>query len=142
MIEGQGADVEGEGKPASAELVHYIHRHKTAALIETCCRLGAACARVSDEVAEQLARYGQHLGVAFQIADDMLDETSTAEQLGKTVGKDAAVAKQTYPAVFGMAESERQAVREMGAALAALEVFGGRADRLRELARYVIRRDH
>jgi len=142
MIEGQGADVEGEGKPPSEQLVNYIHRHKTAALIETCCRLGAACARVSNEVVEHLARYGQHLGIAFQIADDMLDETSTSEQLGKTVGKDAAVSKQTYPAVFGLEESDRQAVREMGAALAALEVFGGRADRLRALARYVVRRDH
>jgi geranylgeranyl diphosphate synthase type II len=141
MIEGQGADLAGEGQPASRELVQYIHRHKTATLIETCCRLGALCAGASSDAAVALARYGRHLGLAFQIADDLLDATGSPEQMGKRVGKDAVQAKQTYPAAFGLEESQAQARVEVDAALAALDSFGGRADRLRDLARYVIRRD-
>lgn len=141
MIEGQGADIAGEGQPANGELVEYVHLHKTAALIETCCRLGATCARAHEDVVAALARYGRHLGLAFQITDDLLDETGTTEQMGKRVGKDAVVAKQTYPAAFGLAASQAQAEREIEAALAALEPFGGRAAHLRALAQFVLRRD-
>jgi geranylgeranyl pyrophosphate synthase len=142
MIEGQGADLEGETHPADRELVQYIHEHKTAALIETCCRLGALCAGASGDAVAAVARYGRHLGLAFQIADDLLDATGSSQQLGKQVGKDAAAAKQTYPAAFGLEASRTEAAREVEAALHALDSFGGRADRLRDLARYVIRRDH
>ncbi len=141
MIEGQAADVEGEGRAAAAELVEYIHQRKTAALIETCCRLGATCAGASAEVVGALAGYGRHLGLAFQISDDLLDATGSAEALGKRVGKDAIVAKQTYPAAFGLAESEARARQEVDAALRSLDLFGGQADRLRDLACYVIQRD-
>ncbi|MCK4342932.1 MAG: polyprenyl synthetase family protein [Phycisphaerae bacterium] len=141
MIEGQGADIAGEGQPADGELVQYIHRHKTAALIETCCRLGAICAAASTELTDALTHYGHHLGLAFQIADDRLDATGSQEKMGKRVGKDADVAKQTYPAAFGLEESAAQAAREMEAALRALEPFGRQAEHLRSLARYVIQRD-
>ncbi len=141
MIEGQGADIAGEARATDGKLVEYIHLHKTAALIETCCRLGATCAGASDDAVTALARYGRHLGVAFQIADDLLDATGAAERVGKGVGKDAAATKQTYPAAFGLAESQTRARREIEETMRALEPFGGRADRLRELARYVIRRD-
>ncbi len=141
MIEGQGADLEGEHRPVDAELVRHIHAHKTAALIETGCRLGALCAGASGDAVAALARYGHHLGLAFQITDDLLDVTSTTEKMGKQVGKDGEASKQTYPAAFGVAESEQQARVEVAAALRVLELFGGRADRLRDLARYVLRRD-
>ncbi len=88
-----------------------------------------------------MARYGRHLGLAFQITDDLLDVTGSSGQVGKRVGKDAAAAKQTYPAALGVAESETQAQREVELALKALEPFGSRADRLRDLAWYVIRRE-
>jgi geranylgeranyl diphosphate synthase, type II len=142
MIEGQGADIEGESRPTDANLVRYIHEHKTAALISACCRLGPLCATAADDVRAALTQYGRHLGLAFQITDDLLDTTSSAEQLGKRAGKDAAAAKQTYPAAFGTEESKAQARREVEAALRILDPFGSRADRLRDLARYVIGRDH
>ncbi len=142
MIEGQGADVENEDRPTDGELVHYIHEHKTAALIETCCRLGALCAGASGDAVTALARYGRHLGLAFQIMDDLLDVTGSPEKLGKGVRKDAAAAKQTYPAAFGLEDSRAQAWREVESALHVLDCFGSRADRLRDLARYVVTRDH
>jgi geranylgeranyl diphosphate synthase type II len=142
MIAGQAADVDNEQRAADRELVRYIHQHKTAALIEACCRLGTQAADAPADVVVALGRYGRHLGLAFQITDDLLDQQGNEEQLGKHVGKDAAASKQTYPAAFGIEESRAQAAREVDAALAALESFGGRADRLRDLARYVICRDH
>ncbi len=141
MIEGQGADIEGEQRPTDGDLVNYIHHNKTAALIETSCRLGAICAGATDDRQTALARYGRHLGLAFQITDDLLDHTSTTEKMGKAVHKDDAAAKQTYPAAFGLDASRAQARREVDAALGALTSFGGRAERLRDLARYVLRRD-
>jgi len=141
MIEGQGGDLAGESRPTDVELVQYIHQHKTAALIEACCRMGAVCAGASGDAIAALARYGRHLGLAFQIADDLLDATGSAEEVGKRVGKDAAAAKQTWPAAHGVAESRVQARQEIEAALRVLASFGGRADRLRDLARYIIRRD-
>ncbi len=142
MIEGQGADIEGEGRTADKDLVTYIHERKTAALIETSCRLGATCAGASEDVVEALVRYGHHLGLAFQIADDLLDATGSTEKMGKRVGKDATVDKQTYPAAFGIEASRAQARREAKAALQALEPFGPRAERLRDLAHFVIRREN
>jgi len=142
MIEGQGADIENEGRPADLELVRYIHARKTAALIEACCRLGALSAGAAEENVATLAQYGHHLGLAFQIMDDVLDASGAVEKLGKSVHKDAVAAKQTYPATLGLAESRAQAGREVEAALKVLDPFGSRAERLRDLARYVICRDH
>ncbi len=141
MIVGQGADIAGEQRPTDAELVRFIHRHKTARLIETACVLGAIAARAEPARQEALALYGRHLGLAFQIADDLLDATGDAEKLGKRVGKDAGEAKQTYPAAHGIDESRRQAIREIAAACDALEPFGPAADNLRHLARFVVERD-
>lgn len=142
MIAGQAADIEGEDRPTDGELVRYIHRHKTAALIETACRLGALCAGAERPEQDSLACFGRHLGLAFQITDDLLDAGGAEARLGKRVGKDAAASKQTWPAAFGTLESVAQAEREVAAAVAALEPFGPRAQRLRELAEYVLRRDH
>lgn len=142
MIEGQDADMAGESRPPEQALVDYIHAHKTAALLETSCRLGALCAGAATTAVAALGTYGQHLGIAFQIADDLLDARGTVEQMGKAVGKDAAANKQTSPAVLGIAASEARAHAEVTHALTALETFGAAADRLRDLARYVVRREH
>ncbi len=141
MVEGQGADIEGEGRPPNAGLVNFIHMHKTARLIETCCRLGAICARAGDDTVEALGEYGRHLGLAFQIVDDLLDCTGSTAVLGKRTQKDADVCKQTYPAVFGDEESRKQARRETDDAIAALRIFGDKAGNLRGLARFVLSRD-
>ena len=91
---------------------------------------------------DALGRFGQHLGLAFQITDDLLDATGSAEAVGKQVGKDADAAKQTYPAAFGIEASQTRARQEIETALIALESFGPAAERLRAMARYVIARDH
>ena len=141
MVVGQAADVAGEQQPIDRERVAFIHRHKTARLLETACTLGALCARASIEQVERVADYGRHFGLAFQIVDDLLDRTGTTADLGKRVGKDADVSKQTYPAAFGLEESRRQARTKVEAAVAALAPLGEGAERLRDLARYVLTRD-
>jgi len=140
MIKGQSADLAGEDQDPDGQLTRYIHQNKTAALIETCCRLGATCAGAPGDAVAALARYGRHLGLAFQITDDLLDATGTTESMGKLVGKDAGAGKQTYLAAFGLEQSRAQARREAESALRVLDSFGGGADRLRDLARYVLGR--
>ena len=113
---------------------------KTAALIRCACRMGAICAGASHEKTEALGRFGFELGIAFQITDDMLDVTSTPEQLGKATQKDSAAGKLTYPEVFGMDESAGEARTHIDQAKKDLEDFGPEADNLRALADYVISR--
>jgi len=141
MIVGQGADIAGQQQPSDPALVRFIHRNKTARLIETACRLGALAADAPAARVEALGTYGHHLGLAFQIRDDLLDAAGSTDRAGKRVAKDVAAAKQTYPAAFGLEQSQRLAAAEVAAAVAALVPFGSRADRLRALARYVLRRD-
>lgn len=141
MIEGQAADIAGEHLPPEATLVDFIHRHKTGRLIEASCRLGALCSGAGDAQLTALSDYGRHLGLAFQIVDDVLDCTSSTEQLGKRAGKDAGESKQTYPAVHGIEESRRRARQAADDAIAALTPFGERARWLGGLARYVVSRD-
>ena len=141
MVLGQGADLAGEKSPTDADLVRFIHQHKTARLLEASCRLGSLCAGSSADETEWVTGYGRRLGLAFQISDDLLDCTGTAAALGKRVGKDATEFKQTYPAAFGIEESRRRAQVEIEAAIAALEPFGRATDNLRHLARYVVGRD-
>jgi len=102
--------------------------------------MGAIAARASAGQLAALTRYGQHVGLAFQIVDDLLDVEQPSEQLGKTAGKDAQQGKITFPAVYGLAESRRRAEEEAARAGAALEGFGERAARLRELADYIVQR--
>ncbi len=141
MVVGQAADIAGETRPIDAELVHFIHVHKTSRLIAAACRMGAISAGASAALAQSLGRYGAHLGVAFQIVDDLLDATGTSTTLGKRAGKDAVESKQTYPAAFGLDQSRARAEQEINAALAAVESLGERGGVLRELARYVVSRD-
>jgi geranylgeranyl pyrophosphate synthase len=142
MIGGQTADVLGEREPASLDLATYIHERKTAALFAAACQLGAIAGGAGDAAIDALGLYGRHIGRAFQIADDLLDVTSSAAQAGKNVGKDAAAGKQTFPRCVGMQGSRDAAADAVRQAVDALSGFGPAADDLRALAAYVIERDY
>ncbi len=142
MIGGQTADVVSETKPPALELAMYIHDRKTARLFETACRLGALAGGGNAEAVGMLGRYGQSLGRAFQIADDLLDVTGRAATVGKEVGKDAGASKQTFPLSVGIERSRAAANHAADAAAGALNPFGAQADDLRALARYVVDRNY
>lgn len=141
MVVGQAADLEGEKHAADLDRVAFIHARKTAALIEACCAIGAAIADADQATRKRLSDFGRHLGLAFQITDDLLDCTQTTETLGKQSGSDQAVGKQTWPAAVGIEASRKRAADEVTAALSALECWDARADGLRGLARFVLSRD-
>jgi geranylgeranyl diphosphate synthase type II len=140
MIGGQVADLEGEGKPPEATLLETIHRAKTGALLRASLRLGAICAGAIDAEYEALSCYGEHIGLAFQIVDDILDVEESSAALGKTAGKDAQQHKITFPAVYGLESSRRMAEAECARAHQVLQPFGPRAAGLAELADLIIRR--
>jgi geranylgeranyl diphosphate synthase type II len=140
MIGGQLADLEAEGQSVGAAEVEAIHRAKTAALIRAAVRAGARYAGANADELERLSRFGQHLGLAFQIIDDWLDVQSSPEQLGKSTRKDAARRKATYPAVFGLERSRALACETVEQAVAELAPLGARAQILRELAHYLLAR--
>jgi geranylgeranyl diphosphate synthase type II len=140
MIGGQVHDIEGEGQPPTAELLESIHRAKTGALLRASVRMGAICAGATPEEYEALSCYGEHVGLAFQIVDDLLDVEQSSEELGKTAGKDAEQGKITFPAVYGLERSHQMAEQELAQAHATLEPFGKRALRLHELADLVVHR--
>ena len=140
MIGGQVADLEGEGKVPNAQLLESIHRAKTGALLRASLRMGAIYAGASAEQYGALSCYGEHVGLAFQIVDDILDVEESSEALGKTAGKDAEQHKITFPAVYGLAVSHRMADEECARAHAVLDLFGDRAARLHELADRIVRR--
>jgi geranylgeranyl diphosphate synthase, type II len=140
MIGGQVADLEGEGKPPDAQLLETIHRAKTGALLRASLRMGAIYAGASDAEYSALSCYGEHVGLAFQIVDDILDVEESSEALGKTAGKDAAQHKITFPAVYGLDASRRMAQEECRRAHEVLQPFGGRAGRLHELADLIVQR--
>jgi geranylgeranyl diphosphate synthase, type II len=140
MIGGQVADLEGEGRTPTPELLESIHRAKTGALLRASLRLGAIYAGAGDASYAALSCYGEHVGLAFQIVDDILDVEESSEALGKTAGKDAQQQKITFPAVYGLAESRRMAESECARAHAVLERFGDRAARLHELADLIVQR--
>jgi len=140
MIGGQATDILGEGKPTDLALVENIHLHKTAKLIEAATRLGAICAGASESQMNAAATFGRHLGLAFQIADDLLDVTGSAEEMGKAVAKDVEAGKQTYPAAVGVEAGRRAADDAAQRAREALDPFGPEADDLRQLVRFVVER--
>ncbi len=108
VIGGQTEDIAAEGKPPEANLLEYIHKNKTAALIRAACVMGGICADANIQTLENLATYGENLGLAFQITDDLLDESSTEEKLGKNIGSDRANEKMTWPALHGKEASQTQ----------------------------------
>lgn len=142
MIGGQTVDIAGQSKPPTLDLATYIHERKTARLFETSCRLGAMLGGGSGEAVDVLGRYGRELGRAFQIADDLLDLTSTSERLGKRTGKDAEAKKQTLPQCVGIEGSRAAAIEAADAAITELESFASQADDLRALATYVVDRNN
>ncbi len=141
LIAGQVADLEGEGKKISAGQLKYIHERKTSALLRCSVRLGGMSADCTAAQLEALGDFGYHVGLAFQIIDDILDVTQTSEQLGKTAGKDVAAQKATYPAIVGLEKSRKIAAELTDRAFAALEVFKGKAVALEALAEYLLKRD-
>jgi geranylgeranyl diphosphate synthase type II len=141
LIAGQVADLEGENKALSVAQLRYIHERKTSALLRSAVRLGGMSANCTKSQLGVLTVFGHHVGLAFQIIDDILDVTQTTEKLGKTAGKDAAARKATYPAIVGLEKSRRIAGRLTRRAFAALGVFRGRAKALEALAEYLLKRD-
>lgn len=141
MVGGQVADMDAEGHEITPADIEYIHRHKTGALIAAAATAGAMICGASAEHVAHLDDYGQSVGLAFQIADDILDVTGDFEKLGKTVGSDARHNKATYPRVFGVAESQRMAREQVDRAVASLDSFDRGADALRRIALYVVDRD-
>jgi len=140
MIGGQVVDLEAEHKKPDLATLEYIHRSKTAALITASVVSGGIYARARVEDIGRLRTYGQSIGLAFQIVDDVLDLTQTSEQLGKTAGKDKAAEKATYPALFGIEESLRQADALVDRACAELNEYGEAASTLKDLAHYLVER--
>lgn len=140
VIGGQVEDLAAEGKQPDADLVDYIHINKTAALIRASTRIGAICAGAQAAHLESLSRYGHCLGLAFQIADDILNVTSTPEQLGKPVGSDSALKKLTYIAVHGMEKSRQRALELAEESVACLAILPGNTAPLKDLARYTVNR--
>jgi geranylgeranyl diphosphate synthase type II len=140
MIGGQVLDLESEHLKPTAELVQAIHRAKTGALIRVSVVAGGVYAGGTAEDVARLDLFGRKAGLAFQIVDDVLDMTVDSEQLGKTAGKDLATEKATWPAVFGLEQSKRDAASLIDEAFAELAVYGSRADGLKSIARYIVER--
>ncbi len=140
MIGGQVNDIEGEKKVPTAFLLESIHRAKTGALLRASLRMGAIYAGATAEELAALSEYGEHVGLAFQIIDDVLDVEASSETLGKTAGKDAAQQKITFPAVYGLEHSRQMAEEERLAAHTALHAFDDQADRLRQIADFIVQR--
>lgn len=140
MVGGQAADMEFEGRTPSEESVTFIHKRKTAMPIEGAVRIGGIVAGASENVMAALSVYGRAVGLAFQIADDLLDLTGTVEQMGKAVGKDAAAGKLTYPAAVGIDAAMERARALAEQAIEALDPFGEPAWGMRSIARFIVER--
>jgi len=141
MVGGQVADVQSQAAAADEETLHYIHSRKTAAMIRVALRMGCLLVGASDEVLAALTSYGEHMGLAFQIADDILNVTGDPAQLGKGTGTDAARGKLTYPALYGLALSRQKAEELLALSLADCAPLGTEAEPLRAIARYVVERN-
>jgi geranylgeranyl diphosphate synthase, type II len=140
MIGGQVMDLEAEHSKPDAKTLEYIHRSKTGALITASLLTGCYYAGASAVEVQRVREFGRAAGLAFQIADDILDMTQTSEQLGKTAGKDQNAEKVTFPSLYGLEESERMAADLIASGCAALDSFGGRAETLKAIAKYLVER--
>jgi geranylgeranyl diphosphate synthase, type II len=140
MVGGQVADIEAEGRSIAPAELEYIHRSKTAALIRASVAAGAIGGGADDKDVEHLKRFGETIGWAFQVVDDILDVEESSASLGKTAGKDIAQKKATYPSIYGL-EKSRQFAKELeDRAMAEIAPYGERASRLRELADMIVHR--
>ena len=142
MVGGQTMDILCQGKEVGKELLEYIHTHKTGALIAAAVSGGAIIGGASSREYKALSKYGKKLGLAFQIIDDLLDIQGNVNQMGKAVHKDNILKKVTYPAFLGLQESKRLAQNLIAEAILYLQIFDKRADPLRELAKYIIKRSN
>jgi geranylgeranyl diphosphate synthase type II len=141
LIGGQVSDLESEGKAVSLPLLRFIHESKTAALLACAIRLGAMSANASQDQLEKLTIFGKSLGLAFQVIDDILDVTQTAEKLGKSAGKDLTAEKATYPSLLGLERSRKIARKLTEEAHAILKPFGSKANHLHGLADHLLSRE-
>jgi geranylgeranyl diphosphate synthase, type II len=143
LIAGQVADLEAEGRKVKRDQLRFIHENKTAAMLKSSVRLGAMSANADAKKLSAITQFGQRLGLAFQVIDDILDVTQTSEILGKSAGKDVAAKKATYPAVIGLQKSRAEARRLTRQAHSALSVFpGDDAEALHALANYLLEREY
>ncbi len=140
LVGGQVVDIESEGRDVDLPTVEYIHTHKTGALILACLRTGAKLGGASPEKLAAITRYGERVGLAFQIVDDILDVVGESSALGKPVGSDETRKKATYPGVVGIEESKRLAENLVKEAIVHLTLFEEEGEPLKEIARYLIRR--
>jgi len=140
MIGGQTVDLESEGQKLIPEAIEYIHRHKTGMLITTALRIGAFCGQADEAGLNAVTRYGECIGLAFQIIDDILDVEGNAEMLGKQTGMDVNRQKATYPQVFGLEDSRGQAVKLIAEAKEFLVPFGPDSRRLLQMADFIVQR--
>jgi geranylgeranyl diphosphate synthase, type II len=140
MIGGQVADIEAERKPVDGVGLEYIHRSKTAALIRASVAAGALAGGAAQDDVERLNSFGEHIGWAFQVVDDLLDVEESSAALGKTAGKDQAQQKATYPALYGMEKSRTIAAELEAKALGELDVYGERGGRLRQVGEFLVAR--
>ena len=141
MVGGQFIDISSTGKDLTLDQLQSMHALKTGALIRAALAMGGIAARATDEQLAALDEYGTHIGLAFEVVDDILDVESDTATLGKTQGKDEDADKPTYVKLMGLDGAKREAHRLLAAAWAALEGFGESADYLREMARYIVERD-
>jgi len=140
MVGGQLADMEAEGKKVDLPTLEFIHTHKTGALILASVKAGAKLGGAGAEEIRALTKYGEFAGLAFQVADDILDVTASTETLGKDAGSDEARGKATYPALLGLREARSRAAELLDRAITSLDRFDEKADPLREIARYIVER--
>lgn len=142
MVGGQVADIESEGKAVDLPTVQYIHTHKTGAMILASVRVGAKLGGAKEKILKALTRYGESLGLAFQVADDILNVEGKAALMGKKTGSDLSKGKATYPSVLGVEESKKRTRELVLLAVDALKLLGPEADPLREIARFVVAREY
>ncbi len=140
LIGGQVLDIQNEGRPITAEELDAIHRAKTGALIRCCVRVGAIIGGANEGELELLTEYAEKAGLAFQIADDVLDATATSEELGKTAGKDEAAQKATYVSLYGIETARHRAAQLCQEAIAAVQKIGRETKQLEAIARFIVER--
>lgn len=141
MVGGQVVDIESEGKEVDLPTLQFMHTHKTGAMLLVSVQAGARLGGATEEGFKALTRYGERIGLAFQIADDILDIEGKVEILGKTPGSDHSKKKATYPSVVGLEESRRRAGELVERAVEVLNIFGAEADPLREIGRFIVTRN-
>jgi geranylgeranyl diphosphate synthase type II len=140
MVGGQALDISSEDSQPDRDTLTFIHLHKTAALITASVRMGGILADSDEHILNALTKYGENIGLAFQIIDDILDIEGNAEELGKTAGSDMKMKKMTYPSLYGIKKSRKEAEDLIFEAIDALAIFSSEADQLRSIAHYLVQR--